>query len=263
MIKGLYRSAAGMLQLPYSQDLVTNNLANNDTAGFKQDRSFVRDLVEADLYLNANGIAATGQTPPMVKTDPPAFRAAVGDASRVIEQLTDFRQGRMQVTGNDFNLAIEGNGFFAVQTPDGVQYTRNGQFAVGANGNMVTAEGFVVLGANGAPINVQGGRMTVQQNGAVFVDDEMRGTLNVVDFPQPYGLSKVSDSRFVPDAAGAAAAPAQDFFVRQGTLEMANFSAIDQLVRLIEIERMFEFGQRAIRLQDESLQQAVSQVGRV
>ena len=63
MIKGLYRSAAGMLPLPYKQDLVTNNLANNDTAGFKQDRSFIRDLVEADLYLNANGIAATNQPP--------------------------------------------------------------------------------------------------------------------------------------------------------------------------------------------------------
>src|SRR3990172_12358053 len=152
MIKGLYRSAAGMLPLPYKQDLVTNNLANNDTAGFKQDRSFIRDLVEADLYLNANGIAATNQPPAMIKSDPPAFRAAVGNSSSVIEQVTDFRQGRMEMTGNDFNLALEGNGFFAIQTPDGVQYTRNGQFAVGSNGSLVTADGFTVLGSAGAQI---------------------------------------------------------------------------------------------------------------
>lgn len=263
MIKGLYRSAAGMIPLPYNQDLVTNNLANNNTAGFKQDRMFIRDLVEADLYLNENGIASTGQAPVTVKTDPPAFRASVGDSSRVIEQATDYRQGRMDITGNDFNLAIDGAGFFAVQTPDGVQYTRNGQFAAGANGNLVTAEGFNVMGAGGQPINVQGGKLSVQRNGAVFVDDEQRGTLNVVDFPQPYLLTKTSDSRFIPQPGGGTAQPAQGFSVLQGALEMSNANPIDMLVRLIEVERMFEFGQRAIRLQDETLQQAVSQVGRV
>jgi len=263
MIKGLYRSAAGMIPLPYNQDLVSNNLANNNTAGYKQDRMFIRDLVEADLYLNENGLAATGNPPAEVNINPPAFRASVGNASRVIEYATDFRQGRMDITGNDYNLGINGNGFFAVQTPDGVQYTRNGQFAVGQNGNLVTAEGFNVLGAGGAPINVQGGKLEVQQGGAVFVNNEQRGTLNVVDFPQPYRLTKTADSRFVPQAGGGAAVPAQNFSVRQGMLEMSNANPIDQLVRMIEVERMFEFGQRAIRLQDESLQQAVSQVGKV
>jgi flagellar basal-body rod protein FlgF len=261
MIKGLYTSAAGMLPLPYSQELVTNNLSNVNTSGYKQDRSFIRDLISADLYLNQNQLASTGASPGLANIDPPAFRASVGNSSRVVEYRTDFSQGGMEITGNDYHLALEGEGFFTVRTPQGTQYTRNGQFAISSTGTLVTEEGFEVLGASG-PINVQGGKMAVQQNGDVYVNNILRGRLNIASLNNPNTLSKTDAGRFVPQT-GVNMRVSGNFKVRQGVLEQANAEPIDQLVRLIEIERMFEFGQRAIRMQDETLQQAVTQVGKI
>jgi len=261
MIKGLYNSAAGMLPLPYRQDLITNNLSNVNTAGYKQDRAFIRELVTADLYLNENQIASTGTPPPMVDISPPAFRASVGDSSQVVQMVTDFSQGAMDITGIDFNLAIEGDGFFTVQTPGGDRYTRNGNFSMNPDGNLATSEGHPVLGSAG-PLNVQGGKLKVQENGDVYVDDIMVGTLQISDFPKPYELNKITDNLYAPRGA-AAPQPSQNFIIKQGALEASNAYGIDQLVAMIEVERYFEFGQRAIRMQDETLQQAVTQIGKI
>ncbi|MFH1068500.1 MAG: flagellar hook-basal body protein [Candidatus Glassbacteria bacterium] len=262
MIKGLYISAAGMLPLSYRQDLTSNNLANTGTSGYKQDRAFVRALVDASLYLSENGFATSGQPPQMVNISPPAYSAAVGRAaSQVVEERTDFSQGPMEVTDNDFNLAIHGDGFFTVQTAQGTQFTRSSNFGINNNGNLVTSEGFVVLGTGG-PINVQGSKLTVQRNGDVLVDGIQRGTLRITDFPKPYKLLKTQDNLFVPEGGGAGQT-AQNAVVRQGVVEGANGHPIDQMVQMIEISRMFELGQRAIRLQDETLQQAVTQAGRI
>jgi len=261
MIKGLYTSAAGMLPLAYRQDLIANNLANVNTSGYKQDRAFVHELINADLYLNEHGIASTGQPPRLVNVMPPAYRAAVGNASQVIVHQTDFTRGKMEVTGNDLNLAIEGDGFFTVDTPQGDQYTRSGYFSINADGELVTADGYTVLGEAG-PINVQGGKIIVQHNGDVLVNDGPRGTLRITDFNKPYRMTKTADNLFIPEA-GAAEQEAEDFVIRQGVLEQANSHSIDQMVKMIEILRLFELNQRAIRLQDETLQQAVTQIGRV
>ena len=259
MIKGLYTSAAGMLPLDYRQDLTANNLSNTNTSGYKQDRAFVHELLSADLYLNKNGIASTGEPPRMINISPPAFEASVGNSSQVVVYQTDFSPGTMEVTGNDLNMAIDGPGFFTVNTPQGQRFTRNGYFSVNATGSLVTGDGFPVLG-NAGPINVQGGKINVLQNGDVLVDGVQRGTLRIRDFPKPYQLTKEGNSLFAAQGAGQVA---RDFKVRQGVLENANANPIDQMVRMIEISRMFELNQRAIRLQDETLQQAVTQVGRV
>ena len=261
MIKGLYTSAAGMLPLPYRQDLVTNNLANANTSGYKQDRAFIRALVTADLYLNEYQIASTGEPPPMVNISPPAFRASVGNSSQVVEMQTDFSQGDLEVTGVDFNFAIEGDGFFTLQTPDGIRYTRGGNFQMDPDGNLASAQGFQVLGTAG-PLNVQGGRLKVQENGNIYVDNILSGTLRISDFDKPYELNKVADNLFAPRGA-AAARNADNFIVKQGMLEKATGHPIDHLVGMIQLERFFEIGQRAIRLQDETLQKAASQVGRI
>lgn len=262
MIKGLYTSAAGMLPMQYRQDLTTNNLSNSHSAGYKRDRAFVRELVTADLYLNVDKIASTGARPQMVDVSPPAFRAAVGDASQVVQEQTDFSQGPMQVTGNDLNMAIQGDGFFTVDTPQGLRYTRDGTFGINQDGNLVTQQGYEVQG-EGGPINVSGGGIiSVTRDGAVSVDGVVRGNLRITDFQQPYEMTKISDSLFVPEDGGAGQ-DAEDFTVHQGMLEGSNAHPIDQMVTMIELSRVFELGQRAIRMQDETLQQAVTQAGRV
>ena len=261
MIKGLYTSAAGMLPMPYRQDLIANNLANANTPGYKQDRAFIRALVDADLYLNEYQIASTGTPPRMVNISPPAFRASVGNSSQVVQMVTEFTQGAMDVTDIDFNLAIEGDGFFTVQTPGGVRYTRGGNFSMDPDGNLVTIQGHQVLGITG-PLNVQGGKLKVQQNGDVYVDDIIIGSLQISDFDKPYELNKVTDNLYIP-RGGPGARPAENFTVKQGMLEKANAHPIDQLVSMIELQRSFEFGQRAISLQDETLHQAVTQIARI
>ncbi|HUU30062.1 MAG TPA: flagellar basal-body rod protein FlgF [archaeon] len=261
MIKGLYTSAAGMLPLSFRQDLVTNNLSNANTAGYKQDRAFIHDLVTADLYLNEHGVASSGQPPRSINVYPPAYTASVGNSSLVVVEQTDFTQGEMDITGNDFNIAIDGDGFFTIQTPQGIRYTRNGYFSIGQDGDLVTAEGYTVLGAGG-PINVQGGKLTVQGNGDIYVNNEPRGTLRIDDFPKPYKMTKIGDNLFTAEGGGAGKT-SENFKVRQGMLEKANAHPVDQLVKMIEIQRMFELGQRAIRMQDETLQQVITQVGRV
>ncbi|MEA2062689.1 MAG: flagellar hook-basal body protein [Gemmatimonadota bacterium] len=262
MIKGIYNSAAGMLPLPYRQDLVANNLANVNTAGYKLDRAFVRELVTADLYLNEHQIASDGKQPALVNITPPAFRASVGDSSQVVQMLTEFTQGAMEVTGNPFNVAIEGDGFFTVETPLGIQYTRNGTFHLGPDGNLVTAQGYTVLGQDG-PILVQGGEAAILPNGDVYVDNIQAGTLRISDFARPYKLNKTTDNFYIPQGAGDAPQEAQNYIVKQGMLEKANANPIDQLVEMIEIQRLFDIGQRAISMQDETLRQAVTQAGRI
>ena len=261
MIKGLYTSAGGMLPLQYRQDLVANNLANSNTAGYKQDEAFVRELITADLYLNEHKIASTGEQPQLVNISPPAYSASVGDSSQVVQQYTDFRQGMMEVTGNDLNLALDGDGFFTIQTANGIQYTRNGAFSINEDGELVTNQGNIVMG-EGGPINVNGNTINVLANGAVSVDGVVRGRLRITDFDQPYEMTKVGDSNFVPESGGAGQA-AENFTVNQGMLEANNSHPLDQMVEMIEISRLFELGQRAIRLQDETLQQAISQAGSI
>ena len=263
MIKGLYTSAAGMLPLQYRQDLVANNMSNTNTAGYKQDRAFVRELISADLYLNEHQIASTGQKPKLVNVMPPAFSASVGNSSQVVQEITDFSQGPLEVTNNALNMAIEGDGFFTIQTPNGIQYTRNGSFSINEDGQLVTAQGNPVLGTGG-PINVQGSIINVLDGGGIAVDGFERGSLRITDFDQPYKMTKVGDNLFVPESGGAGRnADPDNYKVRQGMLEGANAHPLDQMVKMIEISRQFELGQRAIRLQDETLQQAVSQAGRV
>ncbi len=260
MIKGLYTSASGMLPLQFRQELTANNLSNSNTAGYKQDQAFVRELITADLFLNENQIASSGQRPQQVNISPPAFRAAVGDSSQVVQQFTDFSQGPMEVTGNMLNLALEGDGFFTIETPGGLQYTRNGSFSINEDGELVTSQGHVVLGVDG-PINVAGGTINILANGGVAVGGVQRGSLLITDFPKPYEMAKVSDSLFVPTGGGGQ--DAQNVSVQQGMLEGSNGHPLDQMVKMIEISRLFELGQRAIRLQDETLQQAVTQAGRI
>ncbi|MEA1996741.1 MAG: flagellar basal-body rod protein FlgF [Gemmatimonadota bacterium] len=261
MIKGLYTSAAGMLPLAYRQDMITNNLANSNTPGYKKDRVFIHDLITADLYLNEHKTASSGETPRKINVLPPAYRASVGNSSRVVVQDTDFSQGPLDITGNDFNLAIEGDGFFTIQTPQGIRYTRSGYFSVGPDGSLVTQDGHKVLG-RGGPINVQGNNLAVLREGDVYVDNELRGRLRITDFPKPYKMTKIKDNLFTPEAGGGGR-DSDNFTLKQGALEKTNAHPVSQLVQMIEIQRMFEVGQRVIRLQDETLQQAITQAGRV
>lgn len=241
MIEGIYISAWGMIPALVEQEVVADNLANVGTTGFKRGEVFRRAMVEADFRLR-------GKWP-------------YGGR----EVVTVFEQGPLRRTGNPLDLALDGDGFFTVQTPHGVRYTRNGNFTFDHRGVLVTSNGYPVLGENG-PIQVWGEEMTkvaVGEDGQVFVDGDLVDRLLLVDFEKPYRLARAGESLFVPRDGAGPGIPISSVKVRQGYLEESNVRAIEEMVKMITIFRRYQSDQVAIKCQDESLKRVINDVGRV
>jgi flagellar basal-body rod protein FlgG len=225
MDRGLYVAASGMLAEQVRQAQIANDLANASTPGYKADRTAQRTFGE---LLLAN--RATGQT--------------IGSQSTAVEVdtiETDFSPQPAKETGEPLDFAIVGEGFFAVQTGQGVRYTRNGQFTASAEGLLVTAQGDPVLGAGGGTIRV----------GAQGELDPRR--LQVVTLQNP---RKDGDSLVTGTPGGGPAGQ-----VRAGALEASGADPARSMVDMIASLRAFEAGQRVIQTIDESLGKAASQVG--
>jgi flagellar basal-body rod protein FlgF len=248
MIRGLYTGASGMLAEAQRTDVISNNLANVNTAGFKKDVTVMKDFASL-LISRVNDGAET----PVI--------GSMGVGVMVDEVATDYSTGTVKTTGNDFDLAIEGNGFFAVQTPQGKRYTRNGTFAKNAKGEIVTSDGYQVLGDNGGPIVVSSGKMTVGTDGRVFVNNNVVGKLQLVDFANEKQLTKEGAGLFVAPN-GQQEQPATGG-VRQGALEMANVNVVSEMVNLITNLRAYETNSKVIQSHDELLNKAVTDVGKV
>ena len=226
MERGLYIAASGMLAEQVRQDQIANDLANSATPGYKSDRTTQRDF---GALLLAN--SATGQVV-----------GAQGTAVEVDGIHTDFTPQPARETGQPLDFAIVGDGFFAVQTAQGVRYTRNGEFTADAQGRLVTAAGDPVLGRGGAPLRVGAGGT---------VDPRL---LDVVTLANP---RKAGDS-LVTGAPGGGGTPGS---VRAGALEDSGADATRAMVDMITSMRAFEAGQKVIQTIDETLGKASSSVG--
>lgn len=245
MNSGMYAAVAGNIVSMQRLEIVTNNLANVNTVGFKKDR------LAFDKMLN-----------PAKKPTQPAGKLT--DLSPLINYTveTDFSPGSQQQTGNPLDLALEGSGFFVVNTPQGKAYTRQGNFHLDANGKVVTSDGYEVQGAGG-PITIKGGKVDINEKGEVSVDGQQVATLSLVDFPKPYQLQKIGSAMFVPSGPGIAGQPATGAQVRQGELEVSNVQALQEMVNLIAITRMNESGTKVMQSYDEMANKAVNDLGRV
>ena len=225
-------------------DIISNNLANVNTPGYKKDKM----LFESMLAGNIN---------------PPAIpQAATADPILQKENVyIDFGEGSVVQTGNPMDLAIDGNGFFVIQTPQGEAYTRQGNFRLAADGTLVTSDGYPVMGQGGA-IRVQGGQVEVDAKGVVTVDGTPSGTISIVDFPKPYNLTKLSSTQFIPanqdvtpqDATGS---------INQGHLEGSNVETITEMARMIETSRYFDACQRVIKGFDDMTGKAANELGKL
>ena len=225
MERGLYIAASGMLTEQRRQDQIANDLANAATAGYKSDRSTQRSFGELLLANNR-----TGQ---------PVGRLGLG--VQIDETVTDWTPQPARQTDEPLDFAINGEGFFAVRTGDGVFYTRNGQFTLSPQGILTTSRGDIVLGSNGTPI--QAGR-----DGQV--DPNAIGVFNLQN-PR-----KVGDNLVQGNAAGQAAGQ-----VQQGFLEGSGADPARSMVNMIASFRAFEAGQKVIRTLDETLALAAGKVG--
>ncbi|MDE2374441.1 MAG: flagellar basal-body rod protein FlgF [Hyphomicrobiales bacterium] len=225
LLIGLSRQMA----LSHQLDIVANNIANIDTTGFKADNA----AFSSYLMPGASDGQFTGKDRRV---------SFVEDRASWI----DFSPGAVQHTGNPLDVAIDGKGYFTVQTPRGQRYTRNGSFAINATGQLVTSDGDQVLG-NGGPITLQptDHDITISRTGILTVRDgagttsAQRGQLQVVTFDNPRALQKDGGSTFMaPPSVTANPAPSGTRVV-QGTLEKSNVSAVAEMARMIQITRSY------------------------
>jgi len=247
MIRGIYTGASGMIAEAMRTDVISNNLANVNTAGFKKEVAVTKDFASMLLSRINDG------------ADAPVI-GSVGLGAMVDEVATIHTNGAMRNTGNDFDLAIDGKGFFTVETPQGVRYTRNGTFAKNIQGELITQDGYRVLGQDG-PIPIQGNKMLIGDDGGVSVDDNLVGKLRLVEFDNEKQLTKEGSSLFVLPQ-GVAAKPATGS-VRQGFLEMSNVNVIGEMVNLITNYRTYEVNGKVVQSHDHLLDKAVNEVGRL
>jgi flagellar basal-body rod protein FlgF len=225
MERGLYIAASGMVSEMARQDVIANDLANASTAGYKSDRVVQSSF--GDLLLRNT---QNGQT-----------IGPLGEGSRIDRQVTDLTAAPVKETGEDLDFAIEGDGFFAVRTAQGVRYTRNGQFTAAANGTLVDQLANPVLGPNGQPVRIGADGKVPAGSVGVFAVNNAR---------------KAGDNFFTGAAGGRA--PGQ---VRSGALEGSGADPVRAMTDMIASLRAFESGQKVITTIDSTLQKASSQVG--
>lgn len=279
MIRGLYTSAAGMTGEQLRLDVVANNLANADTPGFKRDvavfHSF-QELMIARLRDGTRPAAGVGHANGAAPVQPAGQRflspaagiapqsmtmlGPLGSGSYVDEVATMHLAGAHQRTDKPLDLALEGPGFFVLDTPQGPRYVRT--LSLSPERGLVTAEGHPVMGQFG-PMPDFPGDWRVDEFGAVWLGDELFDFLEIVNFDNLGGLEKIGQTVFAATAAAGEPVPVAEPVVRPGYLERSNLNPVSEMVHLINIMRAYEAGQRAIQVQDQTLDRAVNEVGRV
>jgi flagellar basal-body rod protein FlgG len=245
MSGSIYKAAAGALQQQVRLEMLSNNLANVNTIGYKADLPLFR-------------FAEPAQAADPVTGDVPKLSPYLSP----IDYATNFSEGALRQTGNPLDVAIVGSGFFAVQTPDGIQYTRKGSFSVNDQGQLSTADGNAVMG-QGGDIAIEGSRVDISETGEVTVDGAVVDVLRIVDFEMPYRMRKVGDTRFVPAESAVRPQDSRNFRIAQGAVEASNVDALRTMTEMIETLRVFESYQKAIRAADDATAKTVSEVGRV
>ncbi|MGP9764814.1 flagellar basal-body rod protein FlgG [Halomonas sp. AOP13-D3-9] len=254
MIKSLWTAKTGLESQQTKLDVISNNLANVSTNGFKRSRPVFEDL----LYQNMRQPGAQNNIQDRL---PSGMQVGTGVRAVATERL--HTQGGLEQTENSRDLAIDGEGFFQVLMPDGTTaYTRDGSFQLNENGQMVTANGYPVepaifLPANALSVNVgEDGTVSVRQPG-VAIDNEV-GQITVSTFINPAGLESVGGNLYLE--TGASGAPNENMpgmngagRLFQGYVETSNVNVVEEMVNMIQTQRAYEINSKAVSTSDEML----------
>jgi len=256
MIRALWTAASGMQAQQLNVDVVANNIANVNTTGFKKSRADFQDLIYQNL--KSIGAPSTNSTQ--------ASGIQIGLGTRTAAVTKNFSTGTINQTGNDLDIAIEGEGFFQIQQPDGsTAYSRAGSFKQDSQGRVVNSDGYpllpeVVIPSNATKVNIgNDGTVSVQQAGQNTPTNV--GNIQLATFSNPAGLSSLGRNLYQPtDSSGEATTgtPGQNGIgtMSQGYLEMSNVSVVEEMVNMIIGQRAYEVNSKAVQAADEMLQQA-------
>lgn len=246
MTQALFAASSGALTYEKRLDILANNLANINTVGFKQDRLIFEVPAQGG---GQKGDANLGNYPISAPPSPTATR-------------TDFSPGQLRHTRNALDLALVGEGFFCIETPDGKHYTRKGSFALNQDGVLVTKDGYPVLGKKGE-IKISGQDVRVDEGGNISVDGDPVDTISVVSISNIHTLRKVGNSLFVPPGSGVDEDKAEDVKVKQGFIETSNVDGVKVMTEMIDVLRGYESYQKIIKFLDDATRKSINEVGRL
>ncbi len=257
MNRGLYTAAVGMTTQMNKMDVVSNNIANVNTTGYKKDevvtRSFDEEMMlrlynDQDLYYENKNIGTMNM------------------GVTVDNIYTDFSNGSFQTTGADLDFALNGDGFFVVETYDSngnafQNYTRDGRFKISEDSKLVTSEGYYVLDTNGQSIDVgEATTIGVNDRGQIFSNDEFLGQIAITSFEDNAFLKKEGENLY-SEREGATKI-ASNAMVMQGYTEASNVNTVKEMVEMITLSRAYEANQKVISNYDTIMGKTASEVGR-
>ena len=281
MLRGIYTSASGMLVEQARQDVITNNLANVDTTGFKKDLAIFRDEPAMDMHRIDDNRKIFGKK---LELDFRPFIGKVGTGASIDEIATIHEQGIMQNTNNPTDVALIGEGMFAVESPNGIKYTRAGNFRIGSEGFLVDANGNKVMALkepaimnkdsiitntdgkfalNASYVPMEGVEdFKVDVDGKVYTNGVPTHRLMIVKFDDPGHLKKIGYNYYEPaDERAGFGRFAEDTKLEQGMLEKSNVNIVREMVNMITVMRAYESNQKAITTHDATLGTLISKVG--
>ncbi len=257
MIRSLWTAASGMQAQTANIDVISNNLANVNTAGFKRSRAEFQDLLYETVRPAGTSTAGGSEVPTGIQ---------IGHGTRTVATQKIFMQGDFQRTQNELDMAIEGQGFFQILQPNGdVAYSRAGNFKIDSDGRLVSPDGLlmepqITIPTDALSVSIgTDGAVSVLQPGASA--PAVVGNIELAHFVNPAGLQSIGRNLFSPTAASGdptTGTPGVDGFgtIAQGYLEMSNVSVVDEMVNMITAQRAYEINSKAIQTADDMLQMA-------
>lgn len=253
MLRGLYTAYTGMLNEQYRMDIMSNNLANADTTGFKKEGSTSQAYDEV-MAVKIKDLSENPNTP-----------KRLGNMSlgvKIGETYTDFSQGSLRITDNTYDLALGGEGFFNIEFTSkagetSTKYTRDGGFTLTKDGWLVTKDGDYVLGENGRiQLSTTAGDTIIDREGNIYQDGNLVASLKITEFEDTNYLTHYGETMW--DAKeGAVSKDAEDASVYQGYLEMSNANVVKEMVNMITISRQYEANQKMITTFDDTLEKSM------
>ncbi len=278
MLRGIYTGASGMLAQEARLDAISNNLANVDKTAYKKDTAIFKafpDMVIRRINESGLGIVPAGSYDSM------PYVGKLGTGVEVNEVFTNFEQGSLQRTENNFDFALEGEGFFTVLTEKGERYTRDGSFTINQDGILMTHNGNPVLGENGI-IRVQQNNFIVNERGEIVVNGDLSANprdvvsmannnysnpvvidrLKIVTFENMRHIKKEGDSMYRETEYSGPPMPPGEYKVIQGFLEKSNVNIVREMVDMIEVNRAYEANQKTVTSHDQTLGKLINEVAR-
>ena len=256
MIKGFYTAISAMVAGAARQETLAHNLANLDTPGFKQILNTLDEFTHTSVRFSPGNITRS------------ATLRAVGNLGLGVElnpEATNFTAGALKTTGNKLDFAIQGEGFFRLQTPEGERYTRDGRFLLDAQGNLVNVNGFRVLDQSGQPIVLPEGAIPeVSTDGTLRVNGRAIAQIGLALFNDPSNqLERDFHNTFRALVPPQNNPQAPRGLIHQGVLETSNVNPSQLMAQMVMIARSYEAAQQMAQLQDELLGQAIRTLGRI